>query len=594
MATSGQQRVERKLAAILVADAAGYSRLMGSDEVGTLRLLNARREAMNGLIAEHGGRIANTAGDSVLAEFPSAVDAVQCAAEIQGRLAEANEGLPADRRLEFRIGVHCGDVMIRGGDLLGDGVNIAARLQGLAEPGGVCVSGAVHEHVRKLLQLRFSDLGPQVVKNIDEPVRAYSLSPGGASQAAAAGREPDKPRPLGLPEKPSIAVLPFTNMSGDPEQEYFADGLVEDIITALSRVKSFFVIARNSSFTYKGRAVDVRQVSRELGVRYVLEGSIRKSGSRVRIVGQLVDATTGHHVWADRFEGDITDIFYLQDKITESIVGVVEPSIQLEEIRQARMKPTSYITAYDLYLRALPRFYSMTADGFADVRRLTNEALSIDPDFVLAKALGAYIRSISVSQCWHEPDDIRVAVRMAREVLAEAGDDPTSLRFAGVVLAYSAKDYERALNAIERSLYLNPNSAQGYTSGGWVNAYAGRPLVAIEHFHRAMRLSPLDPEKGIALSGIGMSYLMLERFDEALSSGENALREMPNYGSSHRVVISALVGLGRLDEAQAAAGRLMEAFPTYDLALQKQINPWRDLAFGARYIEALRIAGVPE
>jgi adenylate cyclase len=326
----------------------------------------------------------------------------------------------------------------------------------------------------------------------------------------------------------------------------------------------------------------------------VLEGSIRKAGPRVRITGQLIDATTGHHVWADRFDGEIKDIFELQDKITESVVGAVEPSIRLQEIKQARAKPTSYITAYDLYLRALPHFYSMTREGFAEVRKLTNEALSIDPDFTLAKALGAYIRSISVSQCWHEPDDIRVAVRMAREVLAEARDDPTSLRFAAQVLAYSAKDYESALGAIDRSLYLNPNSAQGYTGGGWVNAYAGRPLIAIDHFERAMRLSPIDPEKGIALSGIGMSHLMLERFEEALTWGASALQEMPNYGSSHRVVIGALVGLGRLEEARTAASRLLEIFPSYTLSLQKEINPWRDEAFAERYVEALRIAGIPE
>jgi adenylate cyclase len=591
--TTSDQRVERKLAAILAADVAGYARLMGLDEVGTLRLLTARRQIMDGVIAEQGGRIVNTAGDSVLAEFPSAVAAVQCALQAQERLAKAGESDPPERRLEFRIGVHAGDVMVRGGDLFGDGVNTAARLQALAPPGGVCVSGAVHEHVRKLLPLRFVDLGPQVVKHNDEPVRAYVLSPDGAPRAAASG-QPDRSKPLPLPDKPSIAVLPFTNLSGDPEQEYFADGLVEDVITALSRVRSFFVIARNSSFTYKGRAVDIRQVSRELGVRYLLEGSIRKAGSRVRIVGQLVDGTTGHHVWADRFDGDVSDIFELQDRVTESVVGALEPSIRLEEIRQARTKPTSSITAYDLYLRALPRFYSMTREGFADVRRLTNEALTIDPEFTLAKALGAYIRSISVSQCWYEPDDSRVAVRMAREVLAEARDDPTSLRFAAQVLAYSAKDYDTALGAIDRSLYLNPNSAQGYTGSGWVNAYAGRPLVAIEHFHRAMRLSPIDPEKGIALSGIGMSYLMLERFEEALEWGEQALREMPNYGSSHRVVIGALVGLQRLDEARAAASRLLEAFPTYNLTLQRQINPWRDAAFAARYLEALRTAGIPE
>jgi adenylate cyclase len=593
MATPNQ-RVERKLAAIFAADAAGYSRLMSLDEVETLRRLSAHRETIDGLIAEYGGRIANTAGDSILAEFPSAVAAVQCAVEVQARLASANEGVPADRRLEFRIGVHVGDVMIRDGDLFGDGVNTAARLQTLAEPGGVCISSAVHEHVRRVLPHRFSDLGPQVAKNIDEPLRAYLLSSGGEAAPATVAAQPRRTKALPLPDRPSIAVLPFNNLSGDRDQEYFADGLVEDIITGLSRVRSFFVIARNSSFTYKGRAVDVRQVSRELGVRYVLEGSIRKAGPRVRITGQLIDATTGHHVWADRFDGEIKDIFELQDKITESVVGAVEPSIRLQEIKQARAKPTSYITAYDLYLRALPHFYSMTREGFAEVRKLTNEALSIDPDFTLAKALGAYIRSISVSQCWHEPDDIRVAVRMAREVLAEARDDPTSLRFAAQVLAYSAKDYESALGAIDRSLYLNPNSAQGYTGGGWVNAYAGRPLIAIDHFERAMRLSPIDPEKGIALSGIGMSHLMLERFEEALTWGASALQEMPNYGSSHRVVIGALVGLGRLEEARTAASRLLEVFPSYTLSLQKEINPWRDEAFAERYVEALRIAGIPE
>jgi adenylate cyclase len=591
---TSSQRVERRLAAIFAADVAGYARLMGLDEVGTLRRLTEHREILDGLIAGHGGRIVNTAGDSVLAEFPSAVDAVECALAAQARLALANAGLPEERRLAFRVGVHVGDVMVREGELFGDGVNIANRLQALAEPGGICISGAVHDHVRKLLRCRFADLGPQAVKNIDEPVRAHALTPGDIRQAADGAEPPERPPPLPLPDKPSIAVLPFTNMSGDPEQEYFADGLVEDIITALSRVKAFFVIARNSSFTYKGRAVDVRQVSRELGVRYVLEGSIRKAGTRVRIVGQLVDATTGHHVWADRFDGDLSDIFELQDRVTESVVGAVEPSIRLEEILRARMKPTSYITAYDLYLRALPCFYSMTQEGFAEVRKLTNEALSIDPGFTLAKALGAYIRSISVSQCWHEPDDIRVAVRMAREVLAEARDDPTSLRFAAQVIAYSAKDYETALSTIERSLYLNPNSAQGYTGGGWVNAHASRPLVAIDHFHKAMRLSPVDPEKGIALSGIGMSYLMLERYEDALAWGEQALREMPGYGSSHRVVIMALVRLGRPDEARAAARRLMEAFPTYTLGLQQRINPWRDQAFAERYVEALRCAGIPE
>jgi adenylate cyclase len=578
---------QRRLAAILACDVVGYSRLMERDERGTIeRLKTYRKDLLEPLVSEHQGRIVKLTGDGMLCEFASVVNAVTSAMAIQQTLAEHEAETPEEERIRFRIGVNLGDVVCEAdGDLYGDGVNIAVRLESIADPGAVVVSGTAYDHLQGKLDGGFTPLGDLRLKNIERPVRAYRVETDASASVAALPP---------LPEKPSIAVLPFTNMSGDPDQEYFADGLVEDIITGLSRVNSFFVIARNSSFTYKGRAVDLRQVGRELGVRYVLEGSIRRAGSRVRISGQLVDAISGHHVWTDRFEGDVSDIFDLQDKVTESVVGAVEPSIRLEEIKQARMKPTDYIGAYDLYLRALPRFYSMTREGFADVRRLTNEALSIDPGFTLAKALGAYIRSLSVSQCWHEPDDSRVAVRMAREVLADARDDPTSLRFAAQVIAYSAKDYETALDTIERSLLLNPNSAQGYTGSGWVNAHSGRPLLAIEHFHRAMRLSPVDPEKGIALSGIGMSYLMLERYEEALAWGERALREMPNYGSSHRVVIMALVKLNRPDEAQAAARRLMEGFPTYTLGLQRQINPWRDKGFAERYVEALGIAGVPE
>jgi adenylate cyclase len=590
---SRTRQPDRKLAAIFAADVAGYARLMGLDEVWTLRQLTGHLAVLAELITRHAGRVANTAGDGLVAEFPSAVSAVECAVAAQQRLAEVNNEVPPDHRLELGIGIHVGEVLVQAGDLLGDGVNIASSVRTLAVPRGICLSAMALEHVHKLLPHGVVDLGRHNIKNIAEPISVYAVAGFGevaAADVAVFGR----PRPLPLPDKPSIAVLPFTNMSGDPEQEYFADGLVEEIITSLSRVHEFFVIARNSTFTYKGRAVDVRQVARELGVRYVLEGSIRKAGARVRIIGQLVDAASGHHVWADRFEGDVADIFELQDKVTESVVGSVEPSIRLQEIRQARAKPTSYITAYDLYLRALPHFYSMTREGFAEVRRLTNEALSIDPGFNLAKALGAHIRSVSVSQCWHEPDDIRVAVRMAREVLADARDDPTCLRYAAQVLGYSARDYETALSAIERSLHLNPNSAEGYTRGGWVNAHASRPLVAIEHFLRAMRLSPLDPEKGIALSGIGMSYLMLEQYEDALSWGQQALREMPNYGSSHRVVIMALVHLGRLAEAEAAARRMLAAFPTYNLSLQREINPWRDGAFAARYLQALSLAGVPD
>ena len=443
------------------------------------------------------------------------------------------------------------------GDLFGDGVNIAARLQALAEPGGVCISGTAHEHVRRLLpSLPFVDLGPQTVKNIDEPVRAYrAVARRGTPAPAAGGPEPDRAKSLPLPDKPSIAVLPFTNMSGDPEQEYFADGLVEDIITALSRVRSFFVIARNSSFTYKGRAVDVRQIGRELGVRYIVEGSIRKSGSRVRIVGQLVDATTGHHVWADRFDGDMSDIFDLQDKVTESVVGAIEPSIRREEIRQARTKPTDYITAYDLYLRALPGFYSMTREGFAEVRRLTNEALSIDPDFTLAKALGAYIRSISVSQCWHEPDDIRVAdphgARGAGRG-ARRPDEPAVCRPGPGLQRQGLRDRvgrHRPLPPPQPQ--LRPELHRQRLGQRPLQPPAGRD----RSFPSGHAPEPGRPGEGHRALGHRHELPDAPAVRGCSEWGEMALREMPGYGSSYRVVIGAFVGLGRMDEARAAARR---------------------------------------
>jgi len=357
--------VKRRLAAIFAADVEGYSRLMGADEVATLDALTARREILDGLIASHGGRIANTAGDSVLAEFGSAVDAVRCAMEAQDALAKANSTLPENRQINFRIGVHVGDVMVRAGDLFGDGVNIAARLQTLAKAGGLCVFGVTYDQVRKILPLEFADLGSQTVKNIEEPIRAYEVN--AQSEGASSGLKDvlsagDR-KPLPLPDKPSIAVLPFQNMSGDPEQEYFADGMVEEIITALSRNKQLFVIARNSSFTFKGKAVDIKQVARDLGVRYVLEGSVRKSGNRIRITGQLIDAASGAHLWADRYDGALEDVFELQDQVAASVVGAIEPSMTQAEMERAKRKPTSSLDAYDYYLRAQAAHWQPTRDG---------------------------------------------------------------------------------------------------------------------------------------------------------------------------------------------------------------------------------------
>jgi adenylate cyclase len=384
---SDPTKVSRRLVAVFAADVEGYSRLMGADEVGTLQGLTERRAILDRIIGEHRGRIANTAGDSVLAEFGSAVDAVQCAVEAQTALAEANTGVPSDKRINFRVGVHIGDVMVRAGDLFGDGVNIAARLQAIANPGAVCISGATYDQVRKVLPMTFVDLGVQQVKNIQEPIRAYQAGAPSETREAAPARVADTEKPPPLPDKPSIAVLPFQNMSGDPEQEYFADGMVEEITTALSRFKWLFVIARNSSFTFKGQAVDVKEVGRTLGVRYVLEGSVRKASGKVRITVQLIDALMGTHLWADRFERDLTDIFALQDEVTVAVVSAIQPKLFQTEIALATRRRPENLTAYDYCLRAMQQFSLVTREGLAEAKRLAHRALELDPQFGLVAAM---------------------------------------------------------------------------------------------------------------------------------------------------------------------------------------------------------------
>ena len=440
--------MKRRLAAIFAADVDGYSRLMGSDEVATLDALTARREVLDGLIARHGGRIANTAGDSVLAEFGSAVDAVSCAMEAQGALAKANSTLPENRHINFRMGVHVGDVMVRAGDLFGDGVNIAARLQTLAKAGGLCVSGVTYDQVRKILPLSFTDLGAQTVKNIEEPIRVYEVKAQGEAASSALGEASSlgDGKPLALPDKPSIAVLPFENMSGDPEQEYFADGMVEEITTGLSRIKWLFVIARNSSFIYKGKAVDIKQVGRELGVRYVLEGSVRKAAGKVRITGQLIEAATGAHLWADRFDGVLEDVFDLQDRVTSSVIGAISPQLQRAEIERAQRKPTESLQAYDYYLRALFSTYRFTREANLEALGLAETASRIDPTFALSYALGA--NSFGVRKAWGWSTDpaweAAEARRLAKKAIELEKDDPSVLTLAGQALSFVAGEVRRA------------------------------------------------------------------------------------------------------------------------------------------------------
>ena len=582
---------ERRLAAIFAADVEGYSRLMGADEVETLQALTQRRAILDGLISDHRGRIANTAGDSVLAEFGSAVDAVQCAVEAQAALAEANAGLSLDRHVNFRIGVHVGDVMVRGGDLFGDGVNIAARLQTLASAGGTCISGAAHDQVRKILPFAFADLGAQQVKNIEEPVRAFAVNTKGASAVVGAL---NASMPLALPDKPSIAVLPFQNMSGDPEQEYFADGMVEEIITALSRVGWFFVIARNSSFAYKGKHVDVRQVGRELGVRYVLEGSIRKSGNRVRITGQLIEAANGNHVWADKFEGSLDDVFELQDRITETVVAAIEPSLQGAEIRRSSTKPTGRLDAYDLYLRALSHRHALTRESLDEAIRLLERAIVLDPDYAFAKALAASTHTVRGIQSWATAEDIVRGQQLAHEALISSRDDPTTIALAAHAMAWLGREYDIALAAMDRAIRLNPNSAQILMLSGHLRTWVSDADSAVDHFSRAIRLNPVDPEIGYALGGLAYALLIKGDCDKALEVARRTARETPRWMGAWRVLVAASVKNQRLPEAQQAVRHMLLISPDHSIAQSRGALRFRDESICGMILDSLRLAGLPE
>ena len=586
---------ERRLVAIFAADVEGFSRLMGADEVGTLKDLTQRRAILDALIASRRGRIANTAGDSVLAEFGSAVDAVQCAVEAQEALSEANTDLSPNRRINFRIGIHVGDVMIKGGDLFGDGVNIAARLQTLASAGGVCLSSVAYDQVRKILPFAFTELGTQRVKNIDEPVRAFNLV---AARTAAVGTaSANASVPLALPDKPSIAVLPFQNMSGDPEQEYFADGIVEDIITALSHFKALFVVARNSSFTYKGRAVDVKQVGRELGVRYVLEGSVRKAANRVRITGQLVDTATGAHLWADRFDGGLDDIFELQDQVTESVVGAIAPAVEKAEIERAKRRSTESLDAYAFYLRGLARFYQLNRQANDEALHLFNRAIELDPDFASAygRAAHCYGHAKANSYFAITPNEIAKTTRLAQRAVELGKDDAIALATGGYALMYVACDLWEGATLIDRALALNSNLAEAWSTGGWAKNWLGEPKLAIERFARAMRLSPVDPMVGRTRSGSAYAHFLLGHYDEAASWAAMALQDNPEFQPALRQAAASNAMAGRADKAHKAMARLRQLNPTLCVSnLKDVLGPYQHAEDFARYADGLRRAGLPE
>src|SRR5438309_2073302 len=501
----------RRLAAILAADVAGYSRLMGADEEGTLERLKAlRRELLDPKIAEHRGRIVKTTGDGMLVEFASVVDAVRCAVEVQQAMPERNTGVRADSGIELRIGINLGDVIVGGDDLYGDGVNIAARIEALADAGGVFVSNTVHDQVRDRLPFVFEDLGEQQVKNIARPVRVYRVRDAGA--AAKSPSAPVQPA-LPLPDKPSIAVLPFANMSGDPEQEYFADGMVEEIITALSRIRWLFVIARNSTFTYKGRAVDVKQVGRELGVRYVLEGSVRKGGNRVRITAQLIDSTNGAHLWADRFDGLLEEVFELQDRVAISVAGVIEPTLRQSEIERARRKRPESLDAYDFYLRALPDAFAAMPEDANKALALLGKAIELEPDFAAAHAIIAFCHEQRYLRGGMQEETRLAALRHARQAIAAGGDDAVALATAGFVIAVCGRGYETALTAFERSFGPSSSSALALGFSSIVRAWNGDDAIAVEHAERAIRLSPFDPLRYLPYVGLAYAHFAAGRFE---------------------------------------------------------------------------------
>jgi TolB-like protein/tetratricopeptide (TPR) repeat protein len=574
------ERVERRLAAILAADIAGYSRLMGADEEGTLARLKAhRRELIDPKIAEHHGRIVKTTGDGLLVEFASVVDAVRYAVEVQREMAERNTATPADRRIEFRVGINVGDIIIDEGDIYGDGVNVAARIEALAEPGGICVSRVVRDQVRDKLDFSFEDIGEQQVKNIARPVRVYRVR--NATPKAAVSSA------LPLPDKPSIAVLPFANMSGDPEQEYFVDGMVEEIITALSRIRWLFVIARNSTFTYKGRPVDVKQVGRELGVRYILEGSVRKAGRQVRITGQLIDAMTGSHLWADRFDGSLEDVFELQDKVAVSVAGVIEPALQAAEMRRSAARPTTDLGAYDLYLRSLAAYFPMTKERIFEALGLLEQAIAIDRHYGPALSWAAICHLRLHFDGWaDEPETTRrKGIELARQALQTAENDPGILANCAQVLAQFGEDIGAMMGLVDRALALNPSFARGWFLSGLLRLFAGQPDLAVEHVETSLRLSPRE-RMGQPLVVIGMANFFKHQFDEAASMLLLSTQDNPGSPIPYRALAACYAHMGRLDDARATVAQLRAITP---MVVPKDV-PMRNPEDRALFLSGLRLA----
>jgi adenylate cyclase len=588
---SEEPRSKRRLAAIVAADVAGYSRLMGADEEGTLSALKShRRELVDPLITQHQGRIVKTTGDGLLIEFASIVDAVRCAVAMQQGMKDRNANVDESLRIRFRVGINVGDVIIDEGDIFGDGVNVAARLEGLAEPGEICVSATVREHVGEKLPIGFADMGEHSVKNIVRPVHVYRID----TLAETAAPAPGKPARamLALPDRPSIAALPFANMSGEAEQDYFADGMVEDVITGLSRIKWLFVIARNSSFVYKGKSVDVKQVGRDLGVRYILEGSVRKAGNRVRVTGQVVEAETGRHLWAERYDRMLDDIFALQDELTTSVVAAIEPSLRRAEIDRVKRKRPDNLDAYDLLLRALPDVLPAMPDRARIALPLLENAVRIEPDYAAAHGFAAYCHEILFVRGGAREENRLGAARHAHAAIANGRDDATALALGGFAIGMVGHDRGAARRAFEAALALSPSCALAYNFGSVVMAVGGDADLAIDWGERALRLSPLDPSNHGPCFAITSGLFQRGDYEAAAEAARKCFQENPHWSNAHVLLAATHARLGRVEAAREAAKRVLELEPSYTIqGMCAAVNLHPSLA--EPLSDALRIAGLP-
>jgi adenylate cyclase len=582
---TGSSRDRRRLVAVLYADMVGYSRLIGLDDAGTLaRLRTLRRNLIDPSISDHGGQVVQTGGDSLLVVFDSIDGAVRCAVKLQQEVPIHDADQPPDRAIRFRIGIEIGDAIPDGSDLHGEAVNVAARLQAECPPGEICVSRSVRDHVHGRLSLGFRELGAVSLKNIARPIKAFLVGSDISETSKLAIPRHDGPS---LPDKPSIAVLPFTNFSNDPEQEYFADGMVEEIITALARIRWLFVIARNSTFTYKGRAVDLKQVGRELGVRYVLEGSVRKGGGRVRITAQLIEAEEGTHLWADRFDGPLEDVFEIQDNIASSVAGVIEPTLEAAEIKRSIARPTKSLTAYDLFLRALPDVGTYEWEPTKRALVLLRQAIEWDPSFGKAMACAGYCHGVldAIGKVEDPEANRRIALDLARRALRTAGDDAMALACVAHVLGYFNEDIKDALAILDRSIAVNPNSFWAWRWSGFAHLYNGEPETAIKHFETSLRLSPLGA-RWAQTTGIGIGHMFCGRLEVAASFLQLAVQENPSYPLANRFLASCYAHLGRMDNARDVVSRLRAITP----AIVPKVTNYRDPAQREMFMSGLRVA----